>query len=75
MAEPAAAQETPTVRTDAARRSPANLTTAPAARQPVGALQRWQAELAAGRRDPFTFDDLWRRACAEAEQLEAGRPA
>ena len=39
------------------------------------ALARWRRELAAGERTITTFDPLWRAACAEAEQLEAGRPA
>ncbi len=50
-----------------------NLPRPRAARYP--ALTAWRRELAAGVRDPFTFDDLWRRACAEAEHLEAGRHA
>jgi len=33
-------------------------------------LDKWRAELAAGLRTPYTFDDLWRAACDEANQRE-----
>ena len=43
-----------------------------ARRLPLPALAAWRAELAAGRRDAFTFDWLSRAACAEmwAAELE-----
>ncbi len=33
-------------------------------------LTKWRAELAAGVRDAYKFDDLWRKACDEMNQLE-----
>jgi hypothetical protein len=34
------------------------------------ALTAWRRELATGERTKYTFDALWRAACAEAEALE-----
>lgn len=34
------------------------------------ALDKWRAELAAGLRTPYTFDDLWRAACDEMNRRE-----
>lgn len=34
------------------------------------ALTAWRTELAAARRTEFTFDPLWRAACAEAWAAE-----
>ncbi len=35
------------------------------------ALELWRKELAAGQRDAYTFDTLWRAACAEMSAIEA----
>ena len=35
------------------------------------ALDAWRAELRAGTRTKYTFDELWVAACAEAYALEA----
>ncbi len=42
----------------------------PAAPAPPTELKRWRAELAAGKRTPTTFDDLWREACEELNAIE-----
>lgn len=38
------------------------------------ALEAWRAELAAGKRDRYTFDPLWRAACEEMNAIEAPTP-
>ncbi len=35
------------------------------------ALEQWRRELAAGKRDAFTVDALWRAACEEMNAIEA----
>jgi len=33
-------------------------------------LYQWRRELAAGMRTAYTFDELWRRACEEVNEME-----
>lgn len=33
-------------------------------------LYEWRKQVAAGQRDAFTFDGLWRKACEEATEFE-----
>src|SRR6266446_1508309 len=37
---------------------------------PCSNLDKWWEELAAGVRDAYAFDDLWRAACDERNQME-----
>src|SRR6266446_4562077 len=37
---------------------------------PCPDLDKWRAELAAGLRTAYTFDDLWRAACDEMNRRE-----
>lgn len=39
----------------------------------IGALAEWQAEMRRGIRDRWTWDALWRAACAEARGRDAIR--
>lgn len=41
--------------------------------EPIGALELWRRELAAGRRTMATADALWRSACAEANAIDCAR--
>jgi len=34
---------------------------------PTPNLTKWRAEIAAGVRDEYTFDDLWRAACRDMD--------
>ena len=40
---------------------------------PIGALEQWRKELAAGLRTRYDFDALFRAACKEAEAAERAR--
>lgn len=33
-------------------------------------LKQWQKEIAAKMRDPYTFDELWRKACQDMNDME-----